>query len=880
MSWRWRTRMPLFLCLALLASASPAVAAEVEWPPSTALLVGEVVTGGPTGSDEYVELYNAGDAPAALDGLELVYATATGKTVTRKHDWSQGQVAAGSRVLLANVDGAHAADADHVYSGGLSATGGSLVLRHVGGPVIDSLSWGDADSAFVEGTPGVAPQPGSSLERRPGGGAANHRDTNDNAADTVTNPQPMPEGSRWIAPPTPAPTPKPTPTPEPTPAPTPKPTPTPEPTPAPTPTSAPTPTPKPTAVATPAPTPAPTITPPPSGSVAISEARRRAVGSRVTVTGSVTVQPGRILGDRTLVIQDDSGGIAVRVPMGITHDQLSRGVILRVSGSLADPYGNLELRPEDPAELSLIGSGGLPEPIRLDSSGVSEAVEGSLAAITAVLVDIDRSSSGAISLTVRDERGDARVYAFAPVALDAGSLERGQRLRVTGIVGQRASRSGAADGHRLWPRAQGDVVVLEGPPAATQPPTGGGGGEEEASAPPRVAISDAVPGRTVTIVGIVTSKAGLVDSEGRRVTVQDRSGAILVRYPAGLTPAGVGQIIRATGEVGTWYGARQLEALTVPRLKGHANLAPKVIRQPPSESDEWQLVSVAVRITHLERDGDRWRAEGELGTGETLPLVGLAGSGTNPEPLQPGRSVRVTGIVRRAHPAATDQRFAVAPRSPADIKLGRRASVVEGDDGAAEGEDEAAAGFATASFGGGGTAVLNATLGSLDALTDRVVRVGGRLEAIDGRHLRLDDGTARGTVRLPTEVESTDPTPRPGEVVNATGRVVRARNGPEVVVGSLADLRWAATTVAYPAIGALAVESVPAAAGVPVTADDAVVPLPTARRAPWHEWLPLAAVSGVAASSLGMLASAAWLVRRARRVPAPPSGLISPSGWD
>ncbi|HSM33522.1 MAG TPA: lamin tail domain-containing protein [Anaerolineae bacterium] len=852
MSWRWRTRSPMLLCLVLLASATPAVAAEVEWPPSSALVVGEVVTGGPTGSDEYVELYNAADAPALLDELELVYASATGKTVTRKHTWSQGHVAAGSRVLLANVDGIYAAMADHTYSGGLSATGGSVVLRQVGGSVIDSLSWGDAGSSFVEGTPGVAPEPGSSLERRPGRGAANHRDTNDNAADSVINPEPVAEGSLAIAPPTPAPTPKPTPTPEPTPAPTPKPT----------------------------PSPVPTMTPPPSASMAISEARRCAIGSRVSVTGTVTVQPGRILGDRTLVVQDAGGGIAVRVPMGVPHDQLSRGAILRVSGTLADPYGNLELRPEDPADLSVIGSGGLPEPIRVDSSGIGEAIEGSLAAITATLVDIDRSSSSAISLTVRDERGDARVYAFAPVELDAASLERGQRLRVTGIVGQRASRSGAPDGHRLWPRAMADVAVLDGAPVPTRPPGGGSDDDEAGTAPPRVAISDATPGHTVTIVGVVTAKAGLVDSEGRRVTVQDRSGAILVRYPAGLKPAGVGQIIRATGEVGTWYDTRQLEALTVPRLKGHANPVPLVLRQPPSESDEWQLVSVTVHITHLERDGDTWRAEGELSTGEALPVVGLAGSGTNPEPLQPGRSARVTGIVRRAHPAATDQRFAVAPRSPSDIRLGRRTSVLGGGEGTgAEGDDEAAAGTETAAFSSGGTTVLTATLGSLDALTDRVVRVGGRLEAIEDRHLTLDDGTGRATVRLAAEIGSIEPAPRPGEVVNATGRVQRGRDGPEVVVGSVADLRWAAATVAYSAAGALSAESRPTSAAAPVTTDSTVAPVPAGHRPLWDEGLPLAAVTVVAGSSLGLLLSAALLARRARRLLAPPSaGSTGPGG--
>ncbi len=607
MSARWRSLLAQLLCMMVAASPSGVHAVESPWPPSVGLLVGEVVTGGATGSDEYVELYNAGDAPASLSGLELAYASASGKTVTRKHTWTQGTVAAGSRVLLANEDGAYALAADHTYSGGLSATGGTVVLRRADGAIVDTLSWGSAASELVEGTPGLAPPPSSSLERRPGGGAANRRDTNDNAADTVLNESPLAEGST-VAPdptpkPTPAPTPKPTPapTPKPTPAPTPKPTPTPAPTPKPTPTPAPTPapTPKPTAPPTPAPTarptptptpdptpaptpdptptaapaptpaptpvgtPAPTLVPPPTSSprasIAIGAARSLGVGATVVVAGTVTVQPGRVLGERTLVIQDETGGIAVRLPVGYPVASLPRGSIVQVGGSLADPYGNLELRPDSDGDISVIGNGGLPEPLVLDSARVAEPAEGLLATLSATLVDIDRYSSGAVSLAVRDDRGDVRVYAFEPIGLDPSALTRGQRLRVTGVVGQRASRTGAPDGYRIWLRGQADLLVLDTGPRVTPPPAGGGADPGE-TRPPRVAIKDATPGRRVTIVGVVTSKAGVIDSEGRRVTVQDRSGAILVRYPVGVRPAGVGQVIRASGEVGTWYDAIQLEA--------------------------------------------------------------------------------------------------------------------------------------------------------------------------------------------------------------------------------------------------------------------------------------------------------------------------------
>ena len=65
------------------AASSPAA---VGWPPST-LVVSEVQTGGASASDEFVEVANQGAAPVDLGGLEVVYATSSGSTVTRKATW-------------------------------------------------------------------------------------------------------------------------------------------------------------------------------------------------------------------------------------------------------------------------------------------------------------------------------------------------------------------------------------------------------------------------------------------------------------------------------------------------------------------------------------------------------------------------------------------------------------------------------------------------------------------------------------------------------------------------------------------------------------------------------------------------------------------------
>ncbi len=80
----------LFLVAAAAAAATlpPGLAAAgPAWPPSSGLVLAEVMTGGASASDEYVEIANAGPTAADLGGCELVYVTASGATLD-----SQGQL--------------------------------------------------------------------------------------------------------------------------------------------------------------------------------------------------------------------------------------------------------------------------------------------------------------------------------------------------------------------------------------------------------------------------------------------------------------------------------------------------------------------------------------------------------------------------------------------------------------------------------------------------------------------------------------------------------------------------------------------------------------------------------------------------------------------
>ena len=231
----------------------------VAWPPSSGLLLSEVMTGGASASDEFIELYDASTDPVDLVGDEVVYVSATGGTVTRKASWTTATpLVPGQHLLLANSAGVYAAVADATYTGGLAATGGAVALRAADGSVIDAIAWGNATNGFIEGTTASAPPAGSSLERLPGGAAGNGVDTNDDSLDWFIQPDPDPQAlADPPVPGSPSATATPTVTPiEPTPTIT-QPTPTPTDAPTATPTTEPTDTP----TAMPTPTLAPTARP-------------------------------------------------------------------------------------------------------------------------------------------------------------------------------------------------------------------------------------------------------------------------------------------------------------------------------------------------------------------------------------------------------------------------------------------------------------------------------------------------------------------------------------------------------------------------------------------------------------------------------------------
>ena len=527
----------------------------------------------------------------------------------------------------------------------------------------------------------------------------------------------------------------------------------------------------------------------------------------MTVIGTVTAEAGRLGMPPVLVIADETAGIAVRLRDGAVPP--ARGRLLRVTGALAAPYGQLEVRPAL-GGLADLGPGTLPSPLAITASQLGEPVEGRLVVIDGTQVGpARRSASGDITIDVTDPTGRAfRVMADASSGIRAADVGAGSIHRFMGIVGQRASRKGALDGYRLWLRDRADIGTQDGGPTASPTPSsspspgpslrpGATEGDPSPWSSPglatiTIAAAAALDGEAAIVVGVVTGGPGLLDGDGRRIVIQDATGAIEVLLPSDGPVVAMGMRVQAAGTIGRAWGAPRLRAVEITVLEAHVDLVPRVITGAPGSSEEWQLVRIAGTVTDVQRLGDRWRASVRVGTDSVL-VTGLAGSGIASTTLDDGRAVTIVGIVRRPYPSATDRRWPVTPRGPWDIAVGPPSAGTTGGNGASPGSGGAAspAGGSTGYRAGPATgqdAPRDMDLAALDEAAGTLVRVGGLVVAATPDGFTLDDGTAVSTVILRGPAAEFRGLIHAGDAVGLVGRVERTSAGLVVAVEDPAGL--------------------------------------------------------------------------------------------
>lgn len=693
-------RRALRLLLAVLLSASvvpsvPASSAAADAPDH--LVVSEIVTGGATASDEMIELYNPTAAPLPLEGLELVYASASGLTVTRRAAWELGasEVPAGGHVLVAHQDGIFAAIADATYAAGMAATGGSVALRIQGASSpIDAVGWGTATGAWLEGVAAPAPAAGASLERLPGGSAGSTQDTDDNATDFVE--RPMPEPQNLGSPPTPEPG-----TPVPTPTPTPIPTATP--------------TPAVTATPTPAATVAPAVT-------TIAAARALPDGTTVTIEGVALTDAA--FHDGGGFVADASAGIAVLVDGGT----FERGVTLRLTGEVGDRFSQRTLRVAA-ANVTVLGAGSDPAPISVATGAIGEGIEGSLARAAATIVGSGSTLTTGLAFDLDGGSGVVRLVVGTTTGIDASGWGAGTQVDIVGVIGQRDSTGSGTSGYRLMPRDPNDLASAAPPatPAPTATAIPSGSTSPSASASPTsssVSIAEAraaAKNTKLTVSGVVTLGSGIVD-EGTAV-LSDATGAIVLRLASDAGSLVTGEQVEVDGTRSTLSGMETLRVTKPPRRLGTAALPEAVSLRTgdAGESHEAQLIEVRGAVVANARRASSGSVSFDLDDGSGPLRIVVAGSlAADASALPAGGWVEVTGVLGQETTGAKPARgYRVWPATLADVRVVAAPGADPGDSG-------------SGGAGGGGSAPDEGPpAGSLDEIGDATdgVRIGATLVA-------------------------------------------------------------------------------------------------------------------------------------------------------
>ena len=454
-----------------------------------------------------------------------------------------------------------------------------------------------------------------------------------------------------------------------------RPRPRPAPTPSPSPTVGPTPTvaPRRHRSPTPSPTPAPRPRPTPVG---LAHARRRRspsrppgsvpIGTTVFVRGVVVAEAGRLGTPPLLAIADATGGIPVRLPDGVAPP--ARGTLLEVRGALADPYGQVELRPRRAAASPSSARRTPPSAIALSAGAVGEPTEGRLARVSGTIDgSASKSTSDDLTFSITGSDGATlRILADASAGLDAGLLRKG----AAGQPHRHRRAAGVAQGRaRRLPAVAPGSCRRRGHHPARADALGDAPRRPDAEAERRrLEASAHVRARRARARRPAGHRRGHAHGRARACSTPAAGGRSSRTAP----PRSRSTSPRRTPRCGSGRGSGSRARSARPgarracgrtRRGSWARASPAVhgLKSAPTAAVEWRLVRVAGTIVDVHSSGDRWTAELQIHGGR-VPIAGLAGSGIASTDLAVGRAATVTGIVKRPYPTATDRRFAIVPR--------------------------------------------------------------------------------------------------------------------------------------------------------------------------------------------------------------------------
>jgi len=189
--------------------------------------------------------------------------------------------------------------------------------------------------------------------------------------------------------------------------------------------------------------------------ISIAEARSLALGTVVTIDGSVTVPSGAFNSstfDEGFAIQDHTGGIYVSVPGNLGFGLRQQ---VRVTGELGDTVLPGLLVLINVTDIKAHGSGPKVQALPVATGTVGEGTEGKLVRISGTITQpiINDLPYGFI-IFIDDGSGEVHSFVCASTGIDVSGLSQGQTIEVTGFSGE------FAGSFEVDPRTQDDIRIL------------------------------------------------------------------------------------------------------------------------------------------------------------------------------------------------------------------------------------------------------------------------------------------------------------------------------------------------------------------------------------------------------------------------------------
>jgi DNA/RNA endonuclease YhcR with UshA esterase domain len=189
-----------------------------------------------------------------------------------------------------------------------------------------------------------------------------------------------------------------------------------------------------------------------SNLISIAAARALPPGTVVTVEGSVSVPSGAFKSatdDQGFAIQDESGGIYVRTD---AHLGLRGSQRVRVSGRLADNYGQLILVPAHANHVKARGRARIIQARRVSTGHINEATEGYLVRVIGrITKPVENDLPYGYRVFIDDGSGEVQAFIHRTTGIRVQSLQPGLHISVTGFSGQ------YEDHYEVMPRAPSDI---------------------------------------------------------------------------------------------------------------------------------------------------------------------------------------------------------------------------------------------------------------------------------------------------------------------------------------------------------------------------------------------------------------------------------------